>query len=645
MNAPLDDPALAARCPMHRGAGARRALEVSDALVLPLHRRTVVQYALNEAGERELRLFYGDKEISFDEPDLFVFGETLARQSRFVAGVATTWGGPLEWSRVRDLLQTLLAEGVLVRAEAWDGDVRVMGREGERDSPLPPAQATHARTWDECAAITSELAGRAVDPGHLELVVPIFRVAHMSVDADGRQVGEANVFPPALRLDVPTRWRTCIYEGTRHQVDKPMNVTALKAMRAHWGTMMAALLEVRAAYLRRFPEARAGWTVGHIERLSVAVLAVASYPLMRKDAAQVGNGHLHPALSSLFRVTDGLRMTMHQMMFVPVGEDALPPDTPMTGAQIHDYAERNYSFHAGHGVCAGPRAMVDEFLAVLLDGAIPRDGVPDVLEAPVRAALDDMDAALDYGFLGLKAYAAAFSAWPLMARAYDDLLAIATSWLRDGNAAVRDWHDTLAENVAHIHAVAYLATEERRLARERTYADMYAQCERAVSGHDPEVSLVRRLAPPTPLAMGGAPFRTLHAAVRQRLGADSSEAAQHAEATARVVLDCLRRVQAALGAADDAQGTINTHLGRSQPARAFGIRDLEVHNRLRGHERSHAQPLIEVLEDAFDLVIEVDARGISITDSNSASPAAAPTGDTASDDSVSSGIRALRTQP
>jgi hypothetical protein len=36
-----------------------------------------------------------------------------------------------------------------------------------------------------------------------------------------------------MRLDVPTNWRACIYPGTRHLDPKPMNVTALKAMRAH----------------------------------------------------------------------------------------------------------------------------------------------------------------------------------------------------------------------------------------------------------------------------------------------------------------------------------------------------------------------------------------------------------------------------
>ena len=33
--------------------------------------------------------------------------------------------------------------------------------------------------------LMQELAGRPLDIGHLELVVPIFRIAHMSMDAEG----------------------------------------------------------------------------------------------------------------------------------------------------------------------------------------------------------------------------------------------------------------------------------------------------------------------------------------------------------------------------------------------------------------------------------------------------------------------------
>ena len=40
-------------------------------------------------------------------------------------------------------------------------------------------------------------------------------------------------------------------------------------------------------------------------------------------AHRVENGHLHPVLSSMFRVTDGVRMAMHQMLFSPIYEPTL----------------------------------------------------------------------------------------------------------------------------------------------------------------------------------------------------------------------------------------------------------------------------------------------------------------------------------
>ncbi|MBK8860404.1 MAG: hypothetical protein IPN48_05530 [Sphingomonadales bacterium] len=130
----------------------------------------------------------------------------------------------------------------------------------------------------------------------------------------------------------------------------------------------------REAYLNRFPAARSGWTVGDVERLTVSVLALPSYMLLRCKEP-VANGDLHPALSNLFRVTDGLRMVMHQMLFLPLYEPMKQPDMLVVAGDILDYADRNL-FHSDHGVCAGPRFMIEDFLGVILDGAEPRaDGM------------------------------------------------------------------------------------------------------------------------------------------------------------------------------------------------------------------------------------------------------------------------------
>ena len=268
-------PTMPSSRPMH---AAEPILSGDDELVLPRHRRTIVQYARSTEGATELRLYYGDKEISFDDPGLFVFGENLAKHARFVARTAATWGLGDDWPRTRVLLLRLIDAGVLFHADEAEGDAP--GGDTVRPSPLPPATCPTARDWADCAAITHELTGRTVDPGHLELVVPIFRVAHIALDAEGRQVGEANVFPRALRLDVPTEWRTCNFPGSRYQTERPMNVTALKSMRAHWPQMMAGLLRVREAFSRRFPEADGAWTVGHLERLATAVLALPTWQLV-----------------------------------------------------------------------------------------------------------------------------------------------------------------------------------------------------------------------------------------------------------------------------------------------------------------------------------------------------------------------------
>src|SRR6185503_2932450 len=125
--------------------------------------------------------------------------EALAKQSHFRAGEATGWGDGYEWSKVRELFEQLLVEGVIDRGgERAGAGERVMRAQ---PSPLPPSQCPLPPSWAEAEKITRDLTGRGVEFGHLELFIPIFRIAHIALDADGRQVGEANVFPRELRME------------------------------------------------------------------------------------------------------------------------------------------------------------------------------------------------------------------------------------------------------------------------------------------------------------------------------------------------------------------------------------------------------------------------------------------------------------
>jgi hypothetical protein len=601
-------------CPMNAIHPERPTLAADDELVFPHHKRVVAQYATDASGGRELHLYYGEKEISFDEPELFAFGEGLARYERFFARDAVAWGTGYEWPRIRALLEQLLDEGILRRVDAHTSDA-VSPHPGPRPSPLPPAESAVPRTWFECEAITRELTGHPLELGYLEAIVPIYRVAHIALDAEGRQVGEANVFPKPLRLDIPTEWRTCSLPGSRFQQELPMNATAMKSMRAYWKPMMVTLQRIREAYLRRVPQARYGWTVGSLERLSSLVLTVPAYVLMRRHDP-VASGQLHPVLSSIYRVTDGVRMTMHYMLFVPTYEPTREPDASVTSAELYAYAERHALFLSEYGVCAGPKAMIEEFLRILVDGQ-PIEGAESmVLDPAVEAALADLDSAFDYGFYGLQTHAVMSSLWTAVARTYERLWAILEAWPADGSEALLTLRERFQTLVTFIRTHTFVQTEEWRASRDRAYADMYEQ---AAKGLDPEGSgrtLAEYLSPVWEAHHGYAMER-LRVLLRQRLCPPHAGQSPALEGLVACLMDYLRQEQTIVRATGEIQQRINHLLGRTPPLRPLTASDLHVYYLLQ--EANRRPPyLIDELEEELGLHIVVTANTIELTERSAA---------------------------
>lgn len=119
----FDPSQTAAQCPFHQTDQAVSGLTGSEELVLPVNKRAIIQYSHDDSGTPELHIYYDDKEIAFDEPELFAFGEALAKQTLFKASSATTWGGAgYHWSQVKPLLEHLLDEGILHFADRFDND-------------------------------------------------------------------------------------------------------------------------------------------------------------------------------------------------------------------------------------------------------------------------------------------------------------------------------------------------------------------------------------------------------------------------------------------------------------------------------------------------------------------------------------------
>jgi len=324
---------------------------------------------------------------------------------------------------------------------------------------------------------------------------------------------------------------------------------------------------------------------------------------MRRDGA--GNGLLHPALSSMFRVTDGLRMVMHQMLFIPVGEPTLSPDAPMTVDEILDYVERNHSFHSDYGVCAGPRVMVREFLQVLIEGRARAGPSSVALEPSVRAALDNLEPALDYALYGLRAYAAVFSLWPAMTRAYERIAAIAKNAPESGDQFIAILRERMQAHLESVRQRTLLGSEEWRVDRERVYADMYDQCGRALPGERGAPGLTERLSALSEPAQEDLVvvltrhFQAAHASFVREL----SDA----------IMDFLVRTRAVLRVANDAQDAINRVLKRDRPARLFTAADIDIHNLLLGVESRRLPYLIDELQALFEIAIAVDPNTISIS--------------------------------
>lgn len=582
------------------------ALEPHEELVFPKHKRLVAQYSADESGKRELHLYYGEKDIVFDEPELFAFGESLAREPRFVAGDALRWDEHLEWPRVREMLEHLLDEQILLRAAA--ADAQEIG--GARSSLLPESQCRTPRTWFECAEITQELTGRALEMGYLELLIPIYRVAHIALDRDGRQVGEANVFPSQLRLDVPTDWRACPHPGSRYQDDCPMNVTALKAMRVHWKPMMAMLSRIRQAFIQRYPQVAHGWTVGDLERLSSLVLTVPALQLMRMQGT-VPNGELHPVLSSMYRVTDGVRLTMHHMAFVSINEPARAAEAPMTSAEIYAYADRNAVFLSDYGVCAGPKAMIEEFLGVLVDGRTIEDMDSVVLDSDLEAALSELDRAFDYGLYGLQANAVMFAYPSLVARCYQRIDAIAEAWPSEPSKTLQAFFTRVRASTQFLANNSLVATEADRRIRERVYENTFANCALGLA-HSTAATLPECIAPAR-LAQHETVAERLYAVLKARMTTVSAADDAAVEHLAEALLDWLQQEQALVRAGCEIQALINRLLGRPAPLHPFTSADIYLYY-LLGESRRRVPCLLHDVEQGLGLRIVVTADAIVIHD-------------------------------
>jgi hypothetical protein len=372
-------------------------LQPSEELFIPKRKRLAHSRLKNEQGQEILHLFYGEIELIFDEPDVAPLGEKLMEVERFRAEEAMAWSNaaPHDWEKIRDLLQALLDQNVLKRVA--DAPPAAKETYPPRLGLAPEGREPRAFTGTDaqrCPALTEEAFGRALDLENLEVLVPIYRIAHATMDTDGRQVGENNVSPRSLFLDLPTQRKVCSFPGSRYQAEVPMNVTAMKHMAKRWPELLSMSEQFREALWARLPpKDPSALTCGEVHFLAVGQLAAVGYVMVR-GVDPVANGQLDGGLAAMFRLIDGVRLVTSDLQRADATRHGC--DTPLDATSINDWAEHHLIYIGQWGVCAGPPGLIDEYFRVTL-GEIP---APIRVEPSVAERVGDLEAAIDYGLLG-----------------------------------------------------------------------------------------------------------------------------------------------------------------------------------------------------------------------------------------------------
>lgn len=597
-------------CPIAAREQSQPALAPHQQLALAKHRSATVVHTVGELGEPVVRVLYRGHEVEFDEPELFPFAEQLVKQASFEAGSAAHWGKGLSWERVEPLLTQLLTAGILAPAS---GVVAPAVPAGPVSSPLPPAPCATPHTWRTCEELSELLGGRAIELGYLEVIMPVYRLAHPALDAEDRQVGEANVFPAGLRIEVPTEWRVCTYPGSRYLDDFPMNVTALKTMIKEWKPLLAVTLQLRDAYLRRAGTgglsqnasglARTELTVGNLMVLSSLIMALPAY-LLAHPEHPVPNGQLHPLFSSLFRIVDGVRLVTYRKLYQSDdGGSALPSDL-IRAADIYPFADAEGLFLSVHGVCAGSRAMIEEFLRALVDGEC-RPGADVGLAPEVTRGMAEHESALTYGLLALRVYALAFSIWPTLSEVCEKLSAVCTSHVSADAGPLQPLVQALHDARVRLAANS-VATPAQRAAHDRAYGHLYAETTAHLDRDGTYPSTLTECLQTAALRGADGLRDRLHAVLAARLG-NALLARGAVDELAAIVLEQAAREQAIVRATQEAQSAVNRLLRRSAPSRALTSVDVAFNHAMRGPSGLPSFSALMRGPLGFELVVSADA--------------------------------------
>jgi hypothetical protein len=189
-------------------------------------------------------------------------------------------------------------------------------------------------------------------------------------DAEGRPLRE-EASPLDVRAGVVMETRACTYPGSRRANPLPMNVSALKQLKAHWPAVTIALAHMRERYVRPDEAIDLVW----LWRFSTFVESVPLFAFFRADG-RVLDGALPVPLAGAFKVVLGVTAALWELgaarVFLTPSDDLL-----LDEERFYNFIEESGALVGKHQACAGPEAMIREMLSVLLNAVPTSDELTD----------------------------------------------------------------------------------------------------------------------------------------------------------------------------------------------------------------------------------------------------------------------------
>ena len=173
-------------------------------------------------------------------------------------------------------------------------------------------------------------------------------------DTEGRPIREGRTPKELLRPD-EIAFAQCPYAGSRHQHERPMNVSALRQTSAHWDEIVGRLAALQQGYAKGRgtygPDLRDIWYVSQIGS------SLPWFYILKLGVEPP------PWVAALAKATLGTGILAQFLIVKMLSERWQPP--PITGQSLLEMAERSGTLIGPNEVCAAPDKMILRFCEVL----------------------------------------------------------------------------------------------------------------------------------------------------------------------------------------------------------------------------------------------------------------------------------------